>query len=328
LSSNIIDYVRAGSKGTRQDINKILAELQDLNAEDPEDAALQERIALWDSKRLKTSSLQVAGPANQISNAGPRQRRTEEYTYEVPTTCDSWPYAPVSNGTFTFPNKELETIFGGGAGFGGTNEYVSIPNVVATDLNFEHTDAFSIACFFRATTPVTVIPSIVTKSVGFGTEIGWKFYTGSTGRLAFKLADGTNQFFVSVSTPEVDDGLWNSCVATFSGNSNQNGMKLYINKTLEVTGGASAISSTIVNTEATGIGATGAGANKLDGQLAHVIVIKEEVTQAWIDAYHGALVNGTRAGHFDFSGGNLVFFAPFVGDTIVLGEGVSGFCAT
>jgi len=322
LSSNIIDYLRVGSKGARQDINKILAELQDLNAQDPEDAALQERIGLWDSRRLKTSSLELAGAANQISNAGPRRRRTDEFTMEMPTTCQSFPNTVTENGTFTFPAgvEDQGVKYGGRGEFGGTNEYISLSNSVGSDMDLERTSAFSIAAWFKAPT-ISVIPSIVTKSVGFGDELGYKFYTGSTGRLAFKLSNGSASIAISISTPEVDDSLWNSVVATYSGNSNRSGMKMYINKTLEVTGTALALTGTTINTEATGIGATGAGLNKLTGQLAHVILIKEELTQTWINNYHDF-------GHYDFSAGNMIFHAPFVGNGEVFGEATTPYCVT
>jgi len=35
-----------------------------------------------------------------------------------------------------------------------------------------------------------------------------------------------------------------------------------------------------------------------------------------------------NAGHFDFSGGNLVFFIPFVGDAEVFGEATSNYCVS
>jgi len=322
LSSNIIDYLRVGSKGARQDINKILAELQDLNAQDPEDAALQERIALWDSRRKKTSTIQVSGAATQISNAGPRDRRTDEFTMEMPTICQSFPNIVTENGTLTFPAgvEDQGTKYGGRGEFGGTNEYISLSNSVGSDMDLERTSAFSFASWFKAPA-IAAITSIVTKSVGFGDELGYKFYTGSTGRLAFKLSNGSASIAVSVSTPEVDNSLWNSVIGTYSGNSNRSGMKLYINKTLEVTGTALALTGTIINTEATGIGATGAGLNKLNGQLAHTILIKEEVNQAWVNAYHDD-------GHFDFSLGNLIFHTPFVGDAEVFSEATSNYCVS
>jgi len=322
LSSNIIDFVRAGSKTTRQDINKILAELQDLNAEDPEDAALQERIALWDSRRIKKSTIELAGAANQISNAGPRDRRTDEFTMEMPTTCQSFPNTVTENGTFTFPAgvEDQGVKYGGRGELGGTSEYISISNVVGSDMDLERTSAFSIATWFKAST-ITVIPSIVTKSVGFADELGYKFYTGSTGRLAFKLSNGSASIAISVSTPEIDDDLWHTAVGTYDGTSNRLGMRLYIDKTLEVTGTSLALTGTIINTESTGIGATGAGSNKLNGQLAHTILIKEELTQAWINAYHDN-------GHYDFSAGNLIFHTPMVGNAEVLSEATSGYCVS
>jgi len=239
---------------------------------------------------------------------------------EMPTSCQSFPNVVTTTGSLVFDASTGFTKYGGGGRFDGSNDFIDLSNIVGSDLDLVKADAFSIGCWIKAPT-MSTLPSILTKATGFANEAGYKFYTGSTGRLAFKLSDGTGSLAISVSTPEVDDDVWNSVFATYDGSGNQNGMKLYINKTLEITGGSATISGDITNTETTTIGADSGGTSKLDASLAWLVIIKEELTQSWINAYHDN-------GHLDFSGGNLIFFVPFVGDAEVFSEATSNYCVS
>jgi len=322
LSSNIIDFVRAGSKGSRQDINKILAELQDLNAEDPEDAALQERIALWDSRRKKISTIELAGSANQISNAGPRNRSNQEVTHEMPTTCKSFPWTVTNpDNPQLYKHHSADTKFAGQVSFPGGSRIV-ISHVANSETDLEHTNAFSIAFFMRATVAASSeTRGLFTKSSDEPiTNIGYKVYQDTDDTVAFALDDGTNEFKINSSTTMLGD-VWRGVVCTYSGNSNRSGMKIYIGGSLETTGTASAITSTIKNTLSNVIG-WNANQNSLayTNQLSWLQFIPSEVNSTWVTNF--------ETGHFDFSTG-VILFAPFIGnDSTVSGEGTTPYCVS
>jgi len=323
LSSNIIDFVRAGSKGTRQDINKILAELQDLNAEDPEDAALQERIALWDSRRKKTSSIEVAGAASQISAAGPRHRRTEEVTMQMPTACQSFPHTVTDFNVFEFPASIGETKFGGACIFDGlgSGTHTQINHIAASDLDLERTDSFSIATFVKRGNVAVPDAILYKKDSHFVATIGWFFGLTLSGEIRFGMSDGTNQI-ENLSSSDQDDDLWHSAVSTYDGTSNVTGMNMYIDGTLDNNSTVgTTVSTTIKNTVVTSIGAPSNPATfLLGGELAWLMIFKEELTSTWVTEFN--------AGHFDFSGGNLIFMAPYVGESKVFGEANTPYCVS
>jgi len=282
LSSNIIDYLRIGPHTNRQDINKILADLQDLNAQDPEDAALQERVALWDSRRKKTSSIGKSGAVDQ-SISHTRDRRTEEVTMQMPTSCETFPFIDTLNGAPTFPAgvENGGTKFGGRGTFDGSSDYITIANIVGSNLDLERTDSFSIAfCFKRADAGGNELIFAKRDNID-NAAVGYSILINTTGRITFDICDGTNEIKVQ-SSLDKDDDAWHTCVVTYGGASTNTDMNMYIDGSLDngIQNGTT-LASTIINTLVNAIGAESDGGRKLVGSLAWVMILKEEVNSTW-----------------------------------------------
>jgi len=229
LSSNIIDYVRVKQNSNRQDINKILQELLDLNAQDPEDAALQERIALSDGIRKRISTLIEATGADIFEDSGPRDRRSEAITMDYPLTCQTFPHVVTENGTITFAAgvEDSGTRFGGRGTFGGTNEYITLSHIASSDLDLERTDAHSIAFWFKRPNDTSLDGLFGNRSAFGATDIGISISLSTTGQIVYNICDGTTELQV-VSAADLDDDLWHSVVCTYDGSSNRTGMNVYI----------------------------------------------------------------------------------------------------
>ena len=74
------------------------------------------------------------------------------------------------------------------------------------------------------------------------------------------------------------------------------------------------------NTDALTIGAESDGGVPFTGSLAWVMILKEKVNTAWASNYNN--------GHFDFSGGNLILYVPFIDEETVFGEATTPFCVS
>jgi len=302
LSSNIVDYVRVRQNSDRQDINKILAELQDLNAQDPEDAALQERIALWASRRKRTSSIGRSGAIDQSSAAGPRDRRTEEVTMEMPTICTSYPLIDTLTGTFTFP-AGVET---GGTKFGGKgvtdgSSYITIDDDAFIDL----TTDITIALYFKP--KASSGNAILLQKDG-----AYELRIQNTNTIAW---------FVNGKTPvtydyTADIDNWIAVVATYK--STGSGQKLYIDGISQDTDSETGA----ITTNANDLKTMGDGTEDLpvNSATSWIMLLGTEEDSTWITNHN--------LGHFDFSGGELKFFIPMTGNAEVFGEATSNYCVS
>ena len=74
---------------------------------------------------------------------------------------------------------------------------------------------------------------------------------------------------------------------TYDGNSNQNGMKIYINGILSATGGTAAISNSILNNKLVALGAESDGSRVMFGQLDDMRIYNTELTASQIATLAG-----------------------------------------
>jgi alpha-tubulin suppressor-like RCC1 family protein len=93
--------------------------------------------------------------------------------------------------------------------------------------NFERTDSFSLAAWFRTTD--TGGGTFVAKLASSGSA-GYMFYI-TVGKIGFQLQNTFGSDGIHLHTPtshEFNDNEWHFSVLTFSGNSNANGVKVYV----------------------------------------------------------------------------------------------------
>ena len=187
----------------------------------------------------------------------------------------------LNNGTLTGTSKFVQGIFNDDKAFSfNGSSRINLAN--EGNFDYTQTDPFSVS-FWIKLPAVSALTSIVVKSTGNGTESGWKVFTGTTGRLAFRIANGSATFSVSVSLPEIDDDLWHFCVCTYAGLSNQDGMKIYIDNILENTGTTSTITGTVTNDETVALGAHSDGGEELTGLMDDPRIYSKELTSKEIE---------------------------------------------
>lgn len=189
-------------------------------------------------------------------------------------------------GTETYVDFSLETGNKRKAlSFNGSTNYVTIAN--KSNFDFEYTDSFSVS-FWVKMLSIGSDQGLVVKSNDLTTGVGWKIYFQNTSDfIVFKLADGTSAFSVT-STSSLTTTVWKHIVCTFSGNSNQSGMKIYVDGTLEATGTSSAISSTILNSVSVVLGAESDAGSKFTGYMDDLQIWSFELDSTNVtDLYHG-----------------------------------------
>jgi len=126
----------------------------------------------------------------------------------------------------------------------------------------------------------------VAKSANVGSGTGWKIFSSNAGGTIFRIGDGSTNFSITGSTT-INDGNWHYVVITFDGSSNRNGMKLYVDGVLDVTGTSAAMSGPISNYQNNldvTFGARSGGGNNLTGNLDRVTVFAAELVPIEIQA--------------------------------------------
>ena len=157
----------------------------------------------------------------------------------------------------------------GGASYFDGSSYDVMPN--ESDYDFQITNPFSIA-LWADTTGTT--QAMVTKSDGASN--GWFLWKTGAGKAEFRIRANAISYPV-ISTTSINSGDPVFIVATYSGNSNGDGMKIYINGALETTGASSAMSVTMLNNEAVTIGAFTTFGSKFIGSLDEVRIFDSEL---------------------------------------------------
>jgi len=318
MSSNIIDNIRIRGNQPRNEINKILAELQDLQSIDAEDEAVEKRIAIGNSTRKKSNSINFQGAPNEIRVSGPRDRRTDPIQYEIPTSCLSFPYTVTTNGmgNAQFPAgvENDGTRFGGRVNLSNNNN-VQISFVNGSELDIGITDPFTIAFFLRYvdTGFEHIIGTRSTINAGVGISL---FSVANIMRFDMTTDDTTlhrlDIFGLSASQ-------WYSIVCVKTSVANRSGMSTYVDK-VKATATAKTMTGNLDNSNGWGIGDTPAGTADSTNNLAHLTFLAEAVDQTWVDEFHD--------GHIDLSGGNFVYTIPFIGDAEVFSEATSNYCVS
>jgi len=327
---SIQNYIRRTGNEDREDINRLLGLISDIFYPEPEEGSIQERIELTSEKRKRTETIASGDPdveatSNRVRQCGELVSTFDASpTFQIPTSCQSFPFIQTTNGTPTFHDTDTtfttaETKFGGKVGFGGTNEYITLANIVGSDLDLERTDSFSIAFMFKRSNDGTLDTIIAKRDDIAVSDVGYSVIMSANGEIVFDISDGTTEMQIRSSIDQ-DDNAWHTCVCTYGGTSAETSMTLYIDGVDDGTTGSDTISNTIINTKIFSIGAESDAGDKFTGSLAWVMVFKEELSSGWATNYN--------LGHFDFSGGNLVLYMPGLGEATIFGEATTPFCVS
>lgn len=159
---------------------------------------------------------------------------------------------------------------------------------LANEANFDReiNQPFSLSVWIKINNDATH-HMMVTKGDSVDVNQGYYLWDRtSIDKFEFQLRTSTPQTNLVQSTTIPIVGRWYHVVATYDGNSNRNGMKIYVNGNLENVGTASVITGSILNALTLALGAENDGGLALDGslddfQFYNRELTGEEVRQMW-----------------------------------------------
>lgn len=162
--------------------------------------------------------------------------------------------------------------------FDGVNEYARIDNLNCGD--FERNQIFSVEAWIN--TSANHAQAIMSK---WSPYEGWMFYLSSVGRVQFILAHtSTNRGFITGSVT-VNDNTWHHIIITYTGTSNMNDVKIYVDGVLDIFSiiGDNTLTGSILNTNGCTIGSRNGVDLFFVGLIDEVVIYNKELTQSDVD---------------------------------------------
>jgi hypothetical protein len=192
--------------------------------------------------------------------------------------------------TITTTGKQLFSsgINGGTRYFDGTS-YDSLNN--ESDYDFEHSNGFSMSMWAKPITGIAAFDILAGKGNNCCTTGGEGYYLQyltSSQSVRFSLVDSSGtEYQANSNTSSVLLNEWTHIFVTFSGNSNQNGIKIYINGAVASTPTSLAISNTILNNVNLTIGAESDGGRIFNGYIDDFRIYNKEMSASEVlDIYN------------------------------------------
>jgi len=291
--SFINDFIRPTDYGAvRKDINRILALIHDITAQEPEDEGLQERICISSNVKLRTSNFNIG--VQDLQNTDTRYKEVFVWTRKKPTSVSTYDMTHTTTGSgFTYP---VSATWDGARVDNDGTTYITIDD----HTDFDFTDELAIS--MKVVLPASGGGFVLCEKVN-----EYRIRVTDTNTLEFAIyTGGAYQTPVTYSyTPDTAFTI----VATY--NYTGSGQKLYIDGSLS---DSDSVSGAINNS--TGnfcLMATAGGTNiALSGtSMGRFSLLHTEVDSTWVTDYH-------TNSRLDTSDGNdEVTTIPFTGDDAV-----------
>ncbi len=296
MSSNINDYVRPTSNTSRRDINKILSLIHDLQAQEPEEEGLQERIMLAPHVKLRTSTGTFA--TSDASNTDTRDIENFNWRRKKPAVVPTYNLVHATTGTFTFPTA---STFDGARADNSGSQYITITD----HADFDFVDEISIC--MKLILPASGGGFVLCEKVGEyrlrvvdTNTIEWAVYDGSY-KTAVTTTYTTNTAFTLVVSYDTTNGHTiykdGSSVATDSLSGN------FANASGDLCLFATAGGTNIVPTGAS---------------IAFFGILNAEVSSGWVTNYHSGTLYDTSDGNDEITTIN------FIGSDVVTPDAETG----
>lgn len=197
----------------------------------------------------------VASPGSLTSEARWRiarvVRQGSEYTIEYAST--GYPDQIWDDRTTLFPPVTLNNAYS--VKFDGVNDYVTVGN----NYGFEHSQAFSIS-FWVKPDNVAAFRCMVSKVSNDVNVYGYSLSHTATGALYLQMRATTALLLPHTFTSTLTAGVWQHVVLTYTGASNLNAARVYINAVVGDTPGSAVLSGTWGNANSFNLGNRGAAA--------------------------------------------------------------------
>jgi len=168
--------------------------------------------------------------------------------------------------------------------FNTTDEFVSMGNV--SELAFERTDSFSISFWFRKNAGGTTT-AVSKQTTGL---IGYSVLVENTGEISVNMRNGVgSRIVLETDTGGFDDDVWHHVAFTYNGNSDETGVTIYVDGSLEVhTASVNTLDASILTTNAFNVSGYGNGTGEFGGQIDDVAVYDKELTSGEVTTIYNA----------------------------------------
>ena len=154
------------------------------------------------------------------------------------------------NNGVMFPPLNLENNFS--TFFDGNNDNINFGN----SHNFDNAKAFSLSMWIKPDN-LTQQRCLWSKTTNDSDVFGWGLYIDGTGKIFLQMrASGQNRQHTFGITLQAN--VWQHLVLTVSGNQNINGCKIYIDNVLDTIPASGSVTSTLITTEPSRLGARNA----------------------------------------------------------------------
>jgi len=181
------------------------------------------------------------------------------------------------------PGRSLSCLFD------GTNEYVTMGNV----LDFDYNDPFTISCWVKSTDNTAYLVSKKSNAAGQYRGYGLLYWGGGTGEVTFLLTNdgdpaGTTEIQVE-SVAAYNDGKWHHICATYDGSNVASGVTIYVDgvSVSTITVWDTLGANTTVNSASFNISGRTDGDTLLDGNIDEVGIYDKELSPAEVaDVYN------------------------------------------
>lgn len=164
--------------------------------------------------------------------------------------------------------------------FDGSTQYISMGDVH----DFERTDEFSLACWFRSndigSAKGTIISKLDSSSPNSGYELAVRGDDSGKVQLLLINNGASNALVMKTLTSNLDDDAWHHIVATYAGTSTPAGVKFYLDGVddTDPTAGSNTLSASILNNISLRIGSRNAASGYFDGSLCDALIFDKELT--------------------------------------------------
>jgi len=172
--------------------------------------------------------------------------------------------------------------------FEGTR-YITLPCECKFD--FRQDQKFTLAAWVFPTA-CAGLDGIIVKRNAFTCDAGYSLHMNqATGVMNFHIGEAAANFTLNSATCAVPMCMWTHVAATYDGTSCRDGMKLYINGELAVTGTTSVITGPVINDFVVAIGAQSDGGNLFEGRIDAVYIYDKELNRDEVKAmyYEGVI---------------------------------------
>jgi len=178
--------------------------------------------------------------------------------------------------------------------FDGANDHIVIGDVI--ELDFSHTDTFSISVWFKTAAATATERVIMSKKDTATTLTGWSIGVEDGEVFVYLTNDsgGGNEIEVRSTTTTFNDNLWHHLVVSYDGSELASGVSIYVDNSLEtnnvITDGLSATISNSIS--ATIAGANGSSGIEWQDLLDDIAIYDIELSAANVTTiYNGGIPN-------------------------------------